>query len=89
MCQDSSKLPPGLVIHRTQHVVIFRTMVYYNRRVQSKIRKGKRHILVKVQRKPGITFQESYPSEVTQDVLISAATSYGYICEVLSTRGAH
>lgn len=40
------------------------------------------------QRKPGITFQQSSLSEVTQDVLISPARSYDNICEVSSTREA-
>lgn len=41
-----------------------------------------------VQRKPGITFQDSSPSGVTRDVLISPATSYDNIHEVSSTREA-
>ena len=43
----------------------------------------------KVQRKTGIIFQESSSSGVTLDVLISAVTFYGSMCEVLSTRGDH
>lgn len=40
--------PPSAVVsgwtYRTQHTVVLRAVVYYSKRIQSKISKGERHI---------------------------------------------
>lgn len=56
--------------HRAQHVLIAK--IYNSEKIQSKISKQKKP-LGEVQRKPASSFQESFPSGVTHDVLNSSS----------------
>lgn len=51
-------------------MVVLTANIYYSKRIQSKIRKGE-DVWGEVQRKLGISFQESFPSGITQDAFTS------------------
>lgn len=61
---------------------------YYNKRIQIKKSKMKRH-MGEVQEKPGTSFQVFFPSGVRWTHVILSAIIYGDTCKVLSATEAH
>ena len=67
-----------------QHGVVLRALIYYNKRIQSRISKGKMCIGGDAQRNPSSSFQESSPSGVTQDMFNSSSKkSWQHVCSVV------
>lgn len=67
LCWESPKQRFTRRIYRTQHIVVLMSMIYYSKRKQSTINKGKKHMGWGL----GIHLQESSLSGITQDVLNS------------------
>lgn len=67
--------PLGLVIYwedsQDSAIVILMAVIYYRERIQSKVSKGTR--CMGRNRKPGVSFQESFPSGLTQNALNSSS----------------
>lgn len=71
--------------HISEHIVTLTAMIYYNKRIQSKIGIEKRHI----GRGPGESrqsFQGCSPRRVTQDELNSPWVVWDNICEMLPSK---
>lgn len=68
--------------HRNQHIILFRAMLYYNKRVPRKMNKRKSW-WGKVWRKPGSSSSESSLSRVTQDTLNSSNSELWQAFEML------
>lgn len=72
--------------HRDQHRGIFTAVIYYSRRTQSTVNKGKGK-WAKVWRKPEASSLESSANGTTQDMLKSSSHE-DKMCETLPTREA-
>lgn len=73
---------------RTEHEVILTAMIYYSRRIQSKISKGEKAHGVKSEERH-TNCQEYSPSRVTWGTLNLPSNKIDNICDVLSSREAH
>lgn len=75
-------------IHRTQHMVVFMALTYYQESIPNKINKGKRH-MGRIYRKPGMRAKSPLPGESHRTYLSPPARIYNNMGEVLSAREVH
>lgn len=90
LCQGSQRPQPGLKILEgiTGFSIVMLTDMIHYKRIKGNINK-ERGSGDEVWRKSGTSFQESSPSEVTQDALDSSSNTLRETCKMLSTREAH